>query len=152
MGTRINIYSVTLVRESAKVYDLDRTIRSPRDAYDVIQDVLELSTKTKENLVMMSLNTKNQVIGLHTIHVGTVNASLVHPRDVLQQAILNNATSFMMFHNHPSGDVRPSNEDIEVTNRMVEAGKIIGIEMLDHIIVGERTYLSMSEKGYIEKN
>lgn len=149
MGVRINIYSVELVRESAKVYDLDKVINSPERAYDVIEEVLKLSSKTKEHLVMMSLNTKNEVVGLHTIHIGSVNASIVHPREILQQAILNNATSFMIFHNHPSGDPSPSREDIDVTKRLAEAGTIIGIQLLDHIIIGTNRFVSLKEKGYV---
>lgn len=149
MGVRINIYSVELVRESAKVYDLDKVINSPERAYDVIEEVLKLSSKTKEHLVMMSLNTKNEIVGLHTIHIGSVNASIVHPREILQQAILNNATSFMIFHNHPSGDPSPSREDIDVTKRLAEAGTIIGIQLLDHIIIGTNRFVSLKEKGYV---
>lgn len=149
MGVRINIYTVELVKESAKVYNLDKFVRSPEDAYVIVEDVLSLSTKTKEHFVMMSLNTKNDVIGLHTIHVGSVNSSIVHPRDVLQQAILNNASSFMVFHNHPSGNPTPSPEDIEVTKRLVDAGQIMGIELLDHIIIGTGKFVSLKEKGYM---
>lgn len=149
MGVRINVYTVELVRESAKVYDLDKVINSPSNAVDVIESVLSLSTKTKEHLVMMSLNTKNEVVGVHTIHIGSVNASVVHPREVFQQAILNNATSIMMFHNHPSGNSQPSQEDIHVTRRFVEAGKILGIGLLDHIVIGCGEYTSLKEKGYL---
>lgn len=150
MGVRINVYSVELIRESAKVYDLEKTINSPDMAFEIVDTVLSLSTKTKEHLVMASLNTKNQVVGLHTIHIGSVNSSIVHPREVFQQAILNNATSIMVFHNHPSGDVSPSNEDIQITKRLAEAGRIIGIELLDHIIIGSnKSYASLKEKGYL---
>lgn len=149
MGSRINIYSVELVRESAKVYDIQKTITSPEDACDIVENVLKLSSKTKEHFVMASLNTKNAVIGLHTIHVGTVNASIVHPREVLQQAILNNATSFMVFHNHPSGDPSPSQEDIIATKKLVEAGKVMNIELLDHLVIGTNKFVSLKEKGYV---
>lgn len=150
MGARINVYSVELVRESAKIYELNKVVLRSQDARDIVESVFKLSSKTKEHLVMMSLNTKNECIGLHTIHIGSVNASIVHPREVLQPAILNNATSFIIFHNHPSGDATPSREDIEVTKRMVEAGNIIGIDLLDHIIIGaEGRYTSLKEKGYV---
>lgn len=150
MGVRINIYSVELVRESAKIYELNKVVRSPQHAFDIVENVLKLSSKTKEHLVMMSLNTKNECIGLHTIHIGSVNASIIHPRDVLQPAILNNATSFMVFHNHPSGDVTPSPEDINATKRLAESGQILGIELLDHIIIGtDGRFASLREKGYI---
>jgi DNA repair protein RadC len=97
---------------------------------------------------MLSLNTKNKVIALHVVHIGSVNASIVHPRDIFQLAILDNATSIAIAHNHPSGDTTPSEEDINVTNRINEAGKLMGIELLDHIILGD-SYLSLKEKGYL---
>lgn len=149
MGSRINLYSVTLVKESAKIYDFKRDIRSPKDAYEVIEKVLQLSSKTNEHLVMMSLNIKNQVIGIHPVHVGTLNASVVHPRDIFQHALLNNAATFMIFHNHPSGNPEPSPEDIAVTKRMKDAGNLMGIELLDHIIIGDGEFISLNEKGYI---
>ena len=150
MGSRINIYSVQLVKESAKVYDVDRRIKSPDDAHAVIERVMGLSSKTKEHLVMMSLNTKNDVIGIHTIHIGTVNSSIVHPREILQQAILNNATSFMIFHNHPSGDPTPSPQDIAVTRQIARAGELLNVFLVDHIIIGDHTYISLKERGYIK--
>ncbi|MFJ7931625.1 RadC family protein [Peribacillus sp. NPDC096448] len=98
----------------------------------------------------MMLNTKNHVVGLHRAHVGSLNASVVHPRDVLKCAILNNAASLIVSHQHPSGDPTPSMEDIEVTRRLAEAGKIIGIEVLDHLIVSHTgKYVSFKEKGYL---
>lgn len=150
MGVRINIYSVELVRESAKIYELDKVASSPRHAFDIVENALKLSSKTKEHFVMMSLNTKKECIGLHTIHIGSVGYSVVHPRDVLQPAILNNATSFIVFHNHPSGSITPSPEDIKVTKSLVESGRILGIELIDHIIIGtDGRFTSLRDKGYI---
>ena len=145
---RINIYTVELVRESAKLYDLESAyVRMPEDAYRIIEKTLSLSTKTKEHFVMLTLNTKNKVVGVHTIHIGSVNASIISPRDVYQQALLNNATSIIVAHNHPSGSVHPSSEDIEVTKRLREAGKVLGIDFLDHLIIGDNDYKSLSEEG-----
>lgn len=151
MGKRINIYSVTLVKESAKIYDLDTAvIRGPQDARDVIVKVLDMENLPNEHFVMLSLNTKNKVVGVHTIFVGSLNSSIVHPREIFQRALLNNSASIVVFHNHPSGDPTPSREDIEVTKRLEQAGEIIGIEVLDHIIIGdEGRYTSLREKGYI---
>lgn len=155
MGKRINNYSVQsvkLVRESAKVYDLESAvIRSPRDAYKVFNSVLDMENLPNEHFVMLSLNTKNEVVGVHTIFVGSLNSSIVHPREVFQRALLNNAASIMVAHNHPSGNPTPSPEDIDVTKRLKEAGGIVGIELLDHIIIGhEGRYFSLREKGYIK--
>lgn len=148
MGVRINICHINLVRESAKVYDLDhRSIRSPEDAFDIIESVLHLSEKPQEHLVMAALDTKNQVLGLHTIHIGTLNTSLVSPRNVFQAALLNNAACIMVFHNHPSGDPTPSKEDLDVTHRLRAAGKLLGIELLDHIVIGSnRRFVSIKQK------
>lgn len=149
MGSRYNIYTLELVRESAKVYDVDRRVRSPEDVMDMATRVLQLNNKTQEHFVVLALNTKNQVIGVHTVHIGTVNASIVHPRDVYQRLLLNNASGYIAIHNHPSGDPTPSEEDKMVTKRLVEAGKVIGIDCLDHIIVGHDKHLSLKEKGYM---
>lgn len=151
MGKRINIYSVQLVKESAKVYDLEgAVIRSPQDGRDIINRVLDMENLPNEHFVMMTLSTKNHVIGVHTIFIGSLNASIVHPREVFQRALLNNAASIIVAHNHPSGDPTPSKEDIEVTKRLGEAGKIMGIEVLDHLIIGDYgKYVSLKEKGYL---
>ena len=97
---------------------------------------------------MICMNTKNKIIGVFEISHGSVNSSIVSPREVFQKALLANAVSIIVMHNHPSGDCTPSREDIEVTKRLVEAGKIVGVEVLDHIIVGDR-YSSLKEKGYL---
>jgi DNA repair protein RadC len=94
------------------------------------------------------MNTKNKIIGVFEISHGTVNASIVNPREAFQKALLANAVSVIFMHNHPSGDPTASREDIEVTKRLSEAGKIIGVEVLDHIIVGD-SYSSLKEKGYL---
>ena len=147
---RINIFTVELVKDSAKLYDLDDTVvRSPEDAYKAVEKVFNLSSKTKEHFGIFTLSTKNKIIGAHIIHIGSLNASIVHPREVFQQAILNNASAIVLFHNHPSGVPTPSPEDIEVTNRLVEGGKILGIDVLDHLIIGEGKFISLKEKGYL---
>lgn len=116
---------------------------------DVLPIVSDLRSKKKENFVVFYLNGRNQVILKDTISVGTLNASLVHPREVFEPAIRNIAAGIILIHNHPSGDCSPSEDDIEITKRLEEAGKIIGIEVLDHIIVGGEGYLSFKEKGLL---
>ncbi|MBU5213574.1 DNA repair protein RadC [Bacillus oleronius] len=95
------------------------------------------------------LSTKNQVIHQQTIFIGSLNASIVHPREVFKEAFRRSAASIICIHNHPSGDPGPSREDIEVTKRLVECGKIIGIEILDHLIIGDKKFVSLKEKGYL---
>lgn len=153
MGKRVNLYtahSVQLIKESSKVYDIESNIiRSPDDAYEIFTKTLGLQNLPNENFVMLSLTTKNQVVGVHYIFVGTINASVVSPREIFQRALLNNATSIIVAHNHPSGSIAPSVEDIEVTERLILAGRIMGIELLDHLIIGDG-FISMKEKGYFD--
>ena len=145
----LKTYSVKLVKEKSALYDIeDNRVTSPESVARIIQEALDLENATQEHFVTLALNTKNKVIGIHTIHIGTLNMSVVHPRDVLQRVILNNASAFICVHNHPSGDTKPSSEDFNVTDRLVEASKIIGIDFLDHIIVGEGlNYTSLKEIG-----
>lgn len=95
----------------------------------------------------MCLDTKNQPTNISTVHIGSLNATIVHPREVMKTAILSNSASIICCHPHPSGDPTPSPEDVEVTERLAEVGKIIGIELLDHIIMGDSTFISLKEKG-----
>lgn len=144
-----NKFSVQLVREKGKRYDMEKIVRSPEDAVDIINEVMDFQNLPNEHFVIFTLSTKNEVIGIHTVHVGSVNASIVHPREVFQRAILNNASSIILFHNHPSGNPSPSQEDIQVTRRLVEGGKMLGIDVLDHLIVGYGKFVSLKEKGYL---
>ncbi|MBU5427218.1 DNA repair protein RadC [Tissierella pigra] len=109
----------------------------------------EMRYLQKEHFRIALLDTKNQIIVTEEISVGTLNASIVHPRDVFKAAIKRNSNSMILVHNHPSGDPKPSNEDINITNRLVEAGNLIGIKVLDHIIIGDNRYISFKEKNLI---
>ena len=142
---RVNIVSVKLVKESSMLYK-QRKVRSPQDSCKLFQEYL--GDLDREHFVVMCLDTKNQPTNITTVHVGSLNASIVHPREVLKTAILSNSASIICCHPHPSGDPTPSPEDIEVTKRLVEAGKIIGIELLDHIILGDDKFISLKERGY----
>jgi DNA repair proteins len=93
------------------------------------------------------LNTKNQVIGRQTLSIGSLNASIVHPREVFRAAIRRSSASILCAHNHPSGDPTPSPEDILLTKRLAEAGELIGIELLDHLVIGDNRYTSLKEAG-----
>lgn len=123
------------------------SIKSPDDCAKFMMD--EMRFLQQEHFVCLYLNTKNQIIARETIFKGSLNASIVHPREVFKEAFRRSACSIICLHNHPSGDPTPSREDIEVTKRLVECGKIIGIELLDHIIIGEHKYISLKEKGYV---
>src|SRR5699024_9483663 len=122
------------------------TIMSPQDGADYVME--EMRQLTQEHFVVLFLDTKNQVIHQQTIFIGTLNSSIVHPREIFREAVRRSAASIVCAHNHPSGDPTPSHEDIQVTRRLVESSKIIGIELLDHIIIGNQTFISLKEKGY----
>ncbi|MBT9248276.1 RadC family protein [Bacillus halotolerans] len=143
---RVSIVSVKFVRESSILYER-RSIRSPQDAYDLFKSFLE--DKDREHFIVVSLDTKNQPVSINICHIGSLNASIVSPREVMKSAILSSAASIMVAHNHPSGETTESREDVEVTKRLAEAGKLMGIELLDHIIIGNGTYNSLKEKGVI---
>ncbi|WP_088076075.1 MULTISPECIES: RadC family protein [Bacillaceae] len=123
------------------------TIRSPEDVANYMME--EMRHLTQEHFVCLYLNTKNHVIHKQTIFIGSLNASIVHPREVFKEAFRYSAASIVCLHNHPSGDVSPSHEDMEVTKRLVECGKMMGIDLLDHVIIGEHRFCSLKEKGYI---
>src|SRR5690554_4185802 len=113
-------------------------IRSPEDAANYLMD--EMRHLTQEHFVALYLNTKNEVLHKRTVFIGSLNASVVHPREIFNGAIRYSAASILVAHNHPSGTPDPSREDIEVTRRVKESGKILGVELLDHIIIGDRKY------------
>ncbi|MGG3803698.1 DNA repair protein RadC [Metabacillus fastidiosus] len=143
---RVNIVIVKLVKESSLLYK-DRCVRSPEDGYQLLKQFL--GEVDREYFIIVCLDTKNQPTAINICHIGSLNASIVHPRECFKPAILSNAASILVGHNHPSGQAAPSREDIEVTKRLVEAGKIIGIDVLDHIIIGDNQFVSLKEKGYV---
>lgn len=125
--------------------DKPYVISSPQDAALLMTP--ELGFLQREEFHCIYLNTKNQVIGKEAISVGSLNAAIVHPREVYKSAIKKSSCSLICIHNHPSGDPTPSQEDILLTKRLVAAGEIIGIEVLDHLVIASHSYCSMKEKG-----
>ncbi|MCM3032883.1 MULTISPECIES: JAB domain-containing protein [unclassified Niallia] len=124
------------------------SIKSPQDGAKIA--TMFIGDEDREVLFVICLNQKNRVNAVHRCHIGSLDASIIHPREVMKTAILNNSASIIIAHNHPSGMVEPSREDIEVTKRMVQAGDILGIPLLDHLIVNdEGKYYSLKEHGYI---
>ena len=116
---------------------------SPKAVADFLQK--SIGKEKKEYFVMLSLNTQNQLIKVSNISVGTLDASLVHPREVFYEAIQASASQIIVAHNHPSGSTEPSVEDIEVSKQLIKTGKILGIDVLDHIIVSKNNYKSLKE-------
>ncbi len=146
---QVSFERVVLVREKIGRYELPRKIGSPEDAYKAITTITNVQEEAQEVFGILILNTKNKIVAVHEISRGTLNASMVHPREVFKPAILHNAASIICFHNHPSGDPKPSEADIEITKRLIEVGKIMEIGILDHIIVGDDRYISLKGRGVI---
>lgn len=134
-------------RLSSKQTDAKFTIRSPKDAASYL--MADMTSLKQEHFVVLFLNIKNQILHKQTIFVGSLNASIVHPREIFREAVRRSAASIVCAHNHPSGNPAPSPEDIAVTKRLMEAGSIVGIELLDHIIIGDHQFISLNEKGYM---
>lgn len=142
-----NITKVRLCQKTSKVNVIkDREnfyISSPHDVYEACHYFLK--GETQECFIAFALNTKNELVAVREIFKGTLNSSLVHPREVFQFGILNNAASIIVCHNHPSNDPTYSREDVEVTKRLIECGHLLGIEVLDHIIYTDEKFVSLKE-------
>lgn len=144
-----SLFSLTLVKEKDIRYPLDTKCDQPERVASIIEDVFDLSNSPEEKLVMLTLDTKLKITGVFIVSIGTINENIVHPREVYKRAMLQNANCIVIAHNHPSGDTTPSKEDLAVTKRLKEAGELLGIRLLDHLILGNGTYRSLKEKGII---
>ncbi len=121
------------------------TVTSPKDVADLVRG--EMSLLGQEQLRVVLLSTKSQLMGIHQVYVGTVNTSVVRAAEVFRPAIRENAPSLVIVHNHPSGDPTPSAQDIDVTKQLAEAGRLLNIDVLDHLVIGHESFVSMKEKG-----
>jgi DNA repair protein RadC len=148
---KIKRTSIRLVREEGASYDAPEVICRPQDAAATFESIFQLSEEAQEVLVALFLSTKNEVIGASEISRGSLAASMVPVPEIFKAALLHNAASLMMAHNHPSGDPIPSKEDLLSTKRMKDAGRILGIEVLDHIVIGNGTAISLVEWGQANK-
>ena len=124
------------------------TIDSPKKVYD--KYLKEFADEDREHLIVLGLDTKNAVIYREIVSVGTLDAGLIHPREVFKKAIVMSCKNIILAHNHPSGDPEPSPEDIEATERIFQAGEVIGIGLLDHLIIGEDEYYSFKDSGHLD--
>ena len=147
----IPVYRVSLVRES-RLHCYHKQIRSSADASTLLHTYL--ADVDREHFVVLMLDQKNKIIGIHTVSIGSLSASVVHPREVFKPAILSNAANILLAHNHPSGQPQPSQEDRVLTVRLVAAGKLLGISVLDHVIIGDGTsaYFSFADEGLLERS
>jgi len=146
---QVSFERVVLVKEKVGRYELPKKIDSPDRAYKAITAITSVEEEAQEVFGVLILNTKHKIVAVHEVSRGTLNNSIIHPREVFKPAVLHNAAAIICFHNHPSGDTEPSKDDIEATKRLIEAGKIMGIEILDHIIVGDDRYVSLKERGVV---
>lgn len=135
-------YRMEVVRENAPEWVTTR-FTSPKQIFEMFKD---LQMETKEHFITLHLDGKNRVVCLDRVSVGSMNQSIVHPREVFKSACMSGAAAIILIHNHPTGDPVPSSEDLSITRRLKECGDLFGIRVLDHIIIGE-TYLSMVEQG-----
>jgi len=145
---QIPVYKIALVRESTLSQLHRPQIRTAGHAAEIFSAYL--AGADREHLVVMLLNSKNRIIGINTVSVGHLSSSIAHPREILKSAILANAAAFVLGHNHPSGEVNPSAEDIEITKRVFAAGDLLGIRLLDHLIIAEDgRWFSFQEDGVL---
>ena len=155
---RIIKYKTTLSEDGKAVLEkelsvnypeLDRKMNGPEKVVRLAKEFLHLDDQTEEYLYMICMNSKLELTSVFEISHGNVNSSIIGAREIFQKALLANAVSIILMHNHPSGDSTPSREDIEVTKRIVEAGRVVGVELIDHIIIGRPMFTSLKEKGYM---
>ena len=140
------------VFETLKVNENITRYLSPKERYTSPRQIFEtfnfLNHETKEYFMALHLDGKNRIVAIEIVSIGSLNQSIVHPREVFKTALLSSAAAIILIHNHPTGDTTPSREDIEITRRLKEAGELIGIKVLDHIIIGD-SYLSFTAQGLL---
>lgn len=141
---RVDIVKIKMVKEHSVLYSA-RRIQSSSDADTLVRQFLE--ELDREAMMVVALNAKSEPTCLQVISTGSLSSSIVHPREVFKVAILSNAYSILLAHNHPSGDTTPSQEDLNITKRIKNASEIMGIPILDHIIIGSNGYYSFKENG-----
>ncbi|MBU4557206.1 MAG: DNA repair protein RadC [Actinobacteria bacterium] len=144
-GMTLQMVSTYLVRET--VSSELNSVSTPEDAAKVVRDLFDFDHLDREQFVALALNTKNRVIGAWAVSVGSLNASIVHPRELFKPAVMLSAASIVIAHNHPSGDPTPSGADIQLTRRIVKGGDVLGIELLDHVVVGDESIASLRDLG-----
>ena len=149
----ISIYRVCLVKD-ATVFFGKAFVNNSHQAHAVIQNlILTRGQPDREQFVVALLNAKNEIIGLNIVSVGVLSSAPIHPREVLKPAILANSSAMILCHNHPSGDLTPSPDDLEVTRKIIKASDIVGIQVHEHIIINleDHRYFSFADEGIIKK-
>jgi DNA repair protein RadC len=147
----VNFYRSMLVKDSEIKYESKEILNMAYKAANVFRDLIEQRGQSdREQLMVLLLSPAQKFVGVVIAHVGTINSCSVHPREIMAAAISGNASSIIIGHNHPSGEIKPSTEDIEVTKKLIFAGKIMSVNVLDHIIIGEEGHLSLRESNSLD--
>jgi len=152
MTKAIEIFTLRYVKEQSVPYmDYMKAnhATSPDKVAEIMNDVFNIEELPEEHFFLLCLNTKNHITNISEVSHGTINASLVRPADVFKRALVANANAVILVHNHPSGEISPSQEDVTVTNRLRDCGDMLGVPVLDHIIIGHDRYYSFKEKGLL---
>jgi DNA repair protein RadC len=137
------MFEIRMVRERRQGYGSLRRVRNAHDVYEAFRAHFE--PMDREQFVAVILDGRNRILGFNLVSVGTLTSALVHPREVFKPAILANAAAIVLVHNHPSGDPEPSDEDKALTQRLKQAGDLMGIRVLDHVVIGDGRYVSLAE-------
>ncbi len=138
------MYELKIVRERKQGYGAVRRVHDARQVYEAFREYFD--RLDREHFVALLLDGKNQVLGFHVVSIGSLTAALVHPRELLKAAMLGNAAAIILIHGHPSGDPEPSAEDRALTARLRQVGDLVGIRVLDHVVVGDGSFISMAER------
>jgi len=139
--------SKRLVKEESLIKNKSVIIKSPKDIYLLLKE--KIINFHKEYFIVVSLDNRNKVISINVVSIGTLNSSLIHPRETFETAIKNHAAAIIICHNHPSGELKPSEDDLVVTDNLIKAGKLLGIEVADHLIITKDGYFSFKERKLI---
>lgn len=142
-------YSLRLIKDHTCRFPLNKLLTKPKDIVSIVNKLYAMNELPEEAMIMFCLDCKSKIIGCFEISRGTLTSSLVHPREVLKRALLCNAYSIILIHNHPSSDPTASKMDIDITKKMKQACDLMGIFLIDHIIVADEEYCSCKEIGYI---
>lgn len=148
METIFQAYSVQLLRESSGTYQLDPDIvlNSAKQVVGIVNSAYNLQNLTQENVILLTADTKLKCVGLYVVHVGSIGQSMFYIPDIFKRVLLSNSERFFLIHNHPSGDSTPSQEDLAATSRVLDASRVMGIDFVDHIVVGYNDHTSIREK------
>jgi len=139
----VDLVQLKIVKET--VVEYNTALSSPDAAFEMLKGLI--GDSDRESGVVICLDSKNRPTSVQIVSTGSINSSIMHPREVFKCAVLSNATSIIIAHNHPSGDLTPSSEDIEITRKLLEAGRILGIKLQDHLIVSSSEYRSLRESN-----